>query len=287
MQLPENNTHLDKLRRLRILQELARMQPLPMGERALLNVLLTDRELSPTIERIRDSIDYLAAHGLVGTVHVDHSDWLAAYITDDGLQWLQSANDHGLAIHNPGYQPPELPANYHGRTSSIDTLPAETRAWLEKELIQRNFTSYTELTDLLRDQGLEISRSAVGRYAKRLKERVADYRQKADMVKSLAGVFEDDAPAIMQGAMGTAVTAVLDAIEQGDYNDKNDSLAGLVKALPSLGRGFRDAERHRIEQETRRQTIADAAEVGQAAAIAAGMDDDQARFWREKFLKGM
>ena len=284
---PDNAEHLGRLRRLRILQELARIAPLPMGERALLNRLINDRELQPTIERIRDSIAYLAAHGLVQIVRVDHLEWVAAHITDDGQHWLQSPEDYGLDIYNPDYQPPELPAAYNGRVSSIDTLPAETRAWLEGELIQRNFTSYTDLTNLLRQQGLEISRSAVGRYAKRLKERVANYRDKADMVKSLAGVFEDDAPAIMQGAMGTAVTAVLDAIEEGEYNQGKESLSSLVKALPALGKGFRDAEQHKIEQAARRKTIDEAAQVGQEAAIAAGLDDQQAKFWREKFLKGM
>lgn len=289
--MPSNSAsteqHLDKLRRLRILQELGRVQPLPMGERALLNVLLTDRELTPTVERIRDSIDYLAAHNLVEPIAVDALEWRAARLTDAGRHWLNSDADHDLDIYNPGYQPPELPAAYNGRVSSIDTLPPETRAWLEQELIGRNFSRYSELTDLLRQQGLEISRSAVGRYAKRLKERVANYKEKAEMVKSLAGVFDDDAPAIMQGAMGTAVTAVLDAIEQGEYNDANDSLAGLVKALPALGKGFREAEKHKIEQAARRKTIDEAAQVGHDAAVAAGMDDEQARFWREKFLKGM
>lgn len=281
------SSHLDKLRRLRILQILSRFAPLPLGERALLNQLLTDRELQPTIERIRDSIDYLAEQQLVTVVAVDNLEWRAAYITDDGLQWLQSDQDHNLDIYNPDYQPPELPAAYNGRTSSIETLPAETRAWLEQELIQRNFTSYSELTELLQDQGLEISRSAVGRYAKRLKARVSNYKEKAEMVKSLAGVFEDDAPAIMQGAMGTAVTAVLDAIEGGEYNMGKESLSSLVKALPALGRGFHDAEQHKIEQAMRKKTIEEAAQVGEEAARAQGLDDEQAKFWREKFLKGM
>ena len=280
-------THRTKLRRLRVLQTLSRYEPMPLGERALLNELLRDRELQPTLEKVRDALDYLAEQGLVHLVVVDHADWRAAWISDDGQYWLQSPDDHDLEIHNPGYRPPPSPAVAGGRGSRIDRLPAETRAWIDAQLIERNFTDYSQLTAMLREQGLEITRSSLGRYAKRLKEQVARYREKAEMVKSLAGVFEEDAPAIMQGAMGTAVTAVLDAIEEGRYNEGKESLSSLVKALPALGRGFRDAERHRIEQETRRKTIEEAARVGEEAVRAQGLDDEQARFWREKFLKGM
>lgn len=279
--------HLHKLRRLRILQALSRYAPLPLGERALLNQLSTDRELEPTLEKIRDSLSYLAEHGLVTLIQVDRLEWMAAQITDDGQFWLQSAQDHQLAIYNPDYQPPELPASYNGRISKITKLPAETRAWIDQQLIDRAFTDYSGLVDMLDQQGLEISRSSLGRYAAKLKERVSKYKEKAEMVKSLAGVFDDDAADIMQGATGVAVTAVLDAIESGEYNEGNDSLAGLVKALPALGRGFRDAEKHKIEKAMRRKTIEEAAKVGEEAARAQGLDDEQARFWREKFLKGM
>ncbi|MEJ1486736.1 MAG: phage protein Gp27 family protein, partial [Candidatus Sedimenticola sp. (ex Thyasira tokunagai)] len=61
----------------------------------------------------------------------------------------------------------------------------------------------------------------------------------------------------------------------------------LVGVLPKLGQGFRQAEQHKIERETRRKTVEEAADQVEEVARAQGLDDDQARFWREKFLKGM
>jgi len=258
-----------------------------MGETGLLNHLLRDAELAPTINKVRDAIDYLAMQQLVQVVQVNDSEWLAASITDDGEMWLQSEDDHSLAIYQPSYEPPKLPPNYNGRVSKVDKLPIETREWIDQKLIERSFSDYDGLIKMLKEQGLGITRSSLGRYGKQLKARVAKYKERAEQAKSLAAVFGTDAPMIMQGALGVSVTAVLDAIENGKYNEGNDSLAGLVKALPSLGKGFADAEKQKIEQQARCKTIEEAATVGEDAAVAAGLGSDQARFWREQFLKGM
>jgi len=283
----DTEQHRHRLRRLRILQHLSFYAPNPLGERTLLNLLLNDAELEPTVERVRDSIEYLADVGLVSVVRVADValPWMAAYITPAGAEWLHSDKAHGLEIYNPDYQPPASAAG-RGKTSSVDKLNAETRAWLDANLIDKKL-SYQELVNLLAQKGLTISHSALGRYAKKLKERVAHYAERAEIAKRVAEVFEGDSASIMQGAMGTATTAILDAIEGRQYNDGNDSLGGLVKALPQLQRGFRDAEKQKLERAAREQTIKQAAEVGQEAAIAAGMDDQQAAFWRDKFLKGM
>ncbi|MBN4063483.1 DUF3486 family protein [Cardiobacterium sp. AH-315-I02] len=278
--------HKEKLRRLRILQILARYQPLPLGERALLNLLQNDVELKPTIEKVRTSLRYLASWQLVDLIEVDHVNWLAAAISKGGVDWLCSGVDHNLEIHNPDYRPPEIPAAYNGRNSAVNQLPIEARAWIDDQLITGNFSGYQALVDMLNAQGLIISRSSLGRYAKKLKDKVAKYKEKAEMVKSLAFVFEDDAPAIMQGAMGTAVTAVLDAIEDGEYSADKESLSSLVKALPGLGRGLQQAEKHKIEQQARRDALSRAKDEGTQIIQSMGLDDSQVKIWREKFLIG-
>lgn len=279
-----SNDHLNKLRRLRALQELSRVAPIPMGERGLLNALINDRELSPTIEKVRDSLQYLADQGLVHLIQKDGYDWMAASITDDGLMWLESPGDHGLDIYNPDYQPPELPAIATGRTSKISKLPPETRAWLEQQLIDRQFTGYSELTELLQQQGLEIKRSSLGRYAKRLKARVAKYQEKAEMVKSLAQVFDEEADDMMQGAYGLGVTAIIDAIEDGEYSTGKESLSSLVKSLPGLGRGLSEVEKRKIEKAARQQALEEAASAVEQAAIQKGQTAEDAQFWRGKVL---
>lgn len=279
--------HRDKLRRLRALQRLDMVRPNPMGEMALLEWLRTDPELNPTIELVRGTLRYLYEHNLVKLVKVPKVDWLAGRITDDGTRWLASDNDAGLAIYQLSELPEPANDDRRGKSSSIETLPTEVRIWFDQQLVTLGFRNYKELAQSLNDQGYKISRSAVGRYAKNLKSRIKQQKEKAEVIRSLADVFEGDAPAIMQGAMGSALTAVMDAIQEGEYSARKETLSKLVGVLPKLGQGFRNAERHKIEKETRKKTIEEAAQVVEETARAQGLGDDQARFWREKFLKGM
>lgn len=279
-------THRNKLRRLRILQALGNTAPAPMGQRALLNVLAGDPELEPTIELVQQSLTYLWAYGLIDLIEAEDSDWVAGSIKDYGQSWLKLDGDDGLDIYTLEYQPPAIDKQY-GRISSVDKLPTETRAWIDRALISRNFTDYTGLAEILAEQGLSITRSSLGRYAKRLKERVAKYKEKAETIKSLADVFEEDADSIMQGAFGAGLSAIMDAIEDGKYSAGKDTLSGLVKTLPGIARGFREAEKNKVEKETRKKVIEEAANKIEEIATAQGMDEENKRFWLDKFLKGM
>ncbi|MES9873140.1 MAG: phage protein Gp27 family protein [Candidatus Sedimenticola sp. 6PFRAG7] len=279
--------HRDKLRRLRVLQQLQQNHPNPMGEKALLNALRADPDLASTLELVRGTLRYLYDYNLIKLLSVPKTDWLAGRITDDGLRWLESDNQANYAIYTLGDLPEPANDNRHGRVSSVETLPAEVKAWLDQELVRLGFRNYTDLTKALTAQGYQISRSAIGRYGKSLKTRTKQYKEKAAVIRSLGDVFGDDAPAIMQGAMGSALTAVMDAIQEGEYSAGKETLSKLVSVLPKLGQGFRNAERHKIEQETRRKTVEEAANQVEEVARAQGLDDDQARFWRDKFLKGM
>ncbi|MBA1445860.1 MAG: DUF3486 family protein [Chromatiales bacterium] len=166
-------------------------------------------------------------------------------------------------------------------------LPPDGKAWIDQELVRRNFTGITEVTLELNGKGWQVKRSAVGRYSKALKDRIKKYKEKAEVIRSLSDVFEKDAPAIMQGAMGSALTAVMDAIEDQEYASGKETLSKLVSVLPKLGAGFRQAERHKIEQETRRKVVEEAAVRVEEIATAQGLDKENAQFWVEKFLKGM
>lgn len=290
--MPSNTVktdHRDKLRRLRVLQRLEQLYPHPVGELAILDYLRTDPELAPDLERVRESLWHLNSFGLVDLVQMDGLPWLAGSINELGQRWL--AGDY--ILKNIGvYQLEELPepandANHNGRVSSVETLPTEVRMWLDSELVRLGFRNYTDLHKGLQEQGFQISRSAVGRYGKALKGRIKQQKEKAEVIRSLADVFEDDAPAIMQGSMGIALTAVMDAIQEGEYTAGKETLSKLVGVLPKLGQGFRNAERHKIERETRKATLEEAANRVEEAAQARGLSAKDAKFWREQVLKGM
>jgi hypothetical protein len=282
--------HRTKLRRLRILQALAAVAPNPMGEQALLARLQVDHELDPDLARVRADLAYLDHSGLVRLVRVPSLDWRAARLTDAGRAWLTRPGDLGLEIHSPDYCPPARDGR--GRPSGVTALDPETRAWLDQELARGRYTDKALAAELTA-RGYDLSYKAVNNYAKRKREMLADTRakaeEKASAVRALAGFFSDEAdiPALLQSAQGFALMATVDAISAEQYNSDKDTLAGLVKALPALGRGFREIEKQKIEREARRKEREEAADRVDQAAHARGLGAEDAAFWRNKVLMGM
>lgn len=60
-----------------------------------------------------------------------------------------------------------------GRQTSIDKLPQEVRAWLERALTENNFSGYAEFESLLNQKGYQISKSALHRYGQKMERRLS------------------------------------------------------------------------------------------------------------------
>ena len=50
------------------------------------------------------------------------------------------------------------------QVSKIRRLNADDKEWLDRELISRGFSGYSELEAICRDRGIDISSSALHRY---------------------------------------------------------------------------------------------------------------------------
>lgn len=259
--------HKDKLRRLRILQRLAQVYPNPMGELALLDTLRVDPELNPTLERVRESLGYLADFGLVNSITAPDTDWIAGAINTNGLAWLKSPHDQGLEIYSPGELPEPANPNHRGRVSSVEVLPPEVKAWLDQELVRLGFRDYTGLATALAERGHEISRSALGRYGKSFKEEQQRLRQSIEMAKAFAEVVGDDGAAMNQTLTALAQQELMAVVREGRYDD-NIKLPALVQSIAQLNRSDINTRKFQIEQAARRKALAEAAD--QAAASAAG-----------------
>ncbi len=281
-------THVTKLRRLRTLQRLGFMSPSPVGEAALLADLKADPALSPTIELVRQTLNYLAEHGLVALITHQGSEWVAAIITDAGIAWLDSPLDNGLAIYTLVDQPPRS-ANRLGRVSSIDALPLEAKFWLEAELIKGGFTGYTKLTSELNKQGYSVTKSALGRYAKKLKDQFEADRSTTRRrllgaqykVQALGDEIE-----VNQVLRGMAQDELLSMFLAGDALDAK-TLKRMVDMSRSLSSDAMKAEEYRIRKEAREQAFNEAADRVVEAAESQGLDKEQVHFWRQEVMRGL
>lgn len=288
--MTSDDDQLNKLRRLRLLQILDQVTPDPMGEMALLNALQTDRELSPTIERVRQSLSYLHDVGFVELLSVPDSGWMAGVITDTGRQFLESnpaqplfvdINGQTVDIYLPGDKPQAVEDNYRGRVSSINVLPTEVKAWLDQELIRLKFRNYKQLAAQLKEQGYSISKSAMGRYGKRFKEQQQHLRDSIEHAKLLSEVVGGDGAAMNQALTALAQDRLMGVLHDEAY-DENIKLPELVRSIASLNRS--DINTRKFKIEVREKALEDAAQTTETTAIEMGMNAENAAFMRNAVL---
>ena len=261
---------IDRLRRLRVLQALERATPNPMGEIAILDAVRVDPELSPTVERVRRTLVYLADVRLVDLVTVDGVDWLAGRITDRGLGFLAGGPTTDYDIYHPSDKPEPAPAALRGgRVSSVKKLPPETKAWLDQELVRRHFTGYVELAELLAQQGYEISKSALGRYGKRFKAEQSRLKESIEIAKAFTEVVGDDGAAMNQTLTTLAQQELISIVREGRYDDQI-KLPALVQAIAQLNRSDINTRKFQIEQAARRKALEDAAGAAEKSLTSQG-----------------
>lgn len=279
------NDHIDQLRRLRVLQTLHSAAPDPMGEMAILNALRVDPELSPTRERVRRSLRFLEGNGMVGLITLDDTDWLAGRISGAGAAFLDNEFPvDGYDLYHPSELPDIAPTRTHGgRVSSVKRLPAETKAWLDQELVRRHFTGYVDLAELLEEQGYEISKSALGRYGKKFKQQQESLKQSIEMAKAFAEVVGDDGAALNKTLTALAQQELMAIVREKRY-DGSISFPAMIQAIAQLNRSDINTRKFNIIQEARRKALDDAANAVETAAQQQGLSADQAQFWREQVL---
>jgi len=276
--------HIDKLRRLRVLQRLAFVSPNPMGEMALLRELQADSDLSPTIKRVRACIGYLSEWHLVQVIRVEGSDWVAAQISDQGIEWLAHPGNMGFDIYSPGELPEPALSNHRGRVSSVSVLPIEVKAWLDQELVTRNFSNYRDIARMLAKRGYQISKSAINRYGAKFKKEQQELRQSIEMAKAFAEVVGDDGAAMNQTLTVLAQQELMAVMREKSYIDEI-KLPDLVRSIASLNRSDINTRKFKIEMAARTKALDDAANAVEKAAIKQkGMNKEQAQFWREQVL---
>lgn len=84
--------------------------------------------------------------------------------------------------------------------STITELPADLKAWLDRELIKRGFSGYEELARIIRGQGHKASKSAIHRYGQQLEARQAGIKASVEAAKAIVAESED-----AEGAMSQAL----------------------------------------------------------------------------------
>lgn len=134
------------------------------------------------------------------------------------------------------------------RRSKIDGLPPQLKAELERLLADRAHGGYEALAAWLKEQGYQISKSAVHRYDQRVQAVMSRIKASTEAARLLAQAAPDEADEhsaavlrMVQSALFDAMTRVAEASEEADPAEQ-------VKVLSQAARAIAEASRASIGQ---------------------------------------
>jgi len=168
------------------------------------------------------------------------------------------------------------------RPSSLAKLPEAVRAWLEKALIERNFSGYAELEALLRSKGFELSRSAIHRHGQKVERRMAAIKASTEAARLISEAAADDQDARSEALHALVQTELFDTIlnlqEAGeadiDPKERVKLLSAAAKTIATLTRASVNLKR--FQTEVRARLDAASASVANIAR-AGGLSEDSVR----------
>jgi len=181
------------------------------------------------------------------------------------------------------------------KPSAIEQLPPDVREWIDAQIVANNFAGYEALQDLVREKGLSIGKSQLHRHGQKIERRMAAIKSSVEASKLIVQAAGDDQDvlsesviALVQSEMFEAIVSLQEATgeEAMSNEDRIGLLSAAAKNIATLSRASVNQKKWRLEVEAqaRSKLLAEQAEEIDRTVQAGGMNEEQALFWRKKFL---
>lgn len=175
------------------------------------------------------------------------------------------------------------------RRSRIEMMPEPTRRWLERALMEANFSDYDQLEKLCKDNGIVLSRSAIGRYGQKIQRRFSAIKASTEAARMLTEGAADDQDARSEAVIALVQTELFESIvnlqEAGDEElsdaDRITLLSKAAKNIATLARASVTLKRFQSEVRAKVQVVA---ETAAAVARKGGLTVDAVESIRREIL---
>ncbi|GAP66277.1 Mu-like prophage FluMu protein gp27 [Mizugakiibacter sediminis] len=152
--------------------------------------------------------------------------------------------------------------------SKIARLPPAVKDWLDKALVESNFSGYEALAAELRARGYDVSKTAVHHYGQEFEDRLHDLRIAHEQAKAVVSVVPDEEGAMNDALVRLVQDRLFKLLRSGD--GKID-LAKVGRAIADLGRA--SIQQKKWQAEVRAKVEAAAQQV-EAKCRAAGISPE-------------
>jgi hypothetical protein len=179
--------------------------------------------------------------------------------------------------------------------SVFDELSPEEIQAIDDEIIRRNFKKFSDISDWCKENGWEIERGAVWTRAQKVKKNLQIVKmvtqeaiQIKQSVKDEGGDLHDATLSLIQARLYKSVSDLVESDLEENPELQIELLGKAARASSDISRSSVNVKKWKqeIEAKAAKKALEEAAKRVDAAAKAQGLDETQARFWREKVLMG-
>lgn len=150
------------------------------------------------------------------------------------------------------------------RRSTVNGLPDDVRRWLERALMDADFSAYHQLEALLREQGYSIGKSSIHRFGQKIQKRLAAIKASTEAARLLTEVASDDQDARSEAVIALVQTEMFESIvnlqeaseEDIDPAERIGLLSKAAKNIATLSRASVNQKKFRLEVQARVEAAA-------------------------------
>lgn len=172
--------------------------------------------------------------------------------------------------------------------NAIDQLPVDVKTWLDKALLEQNFSSYTTLADYLKGQGYALSRSSLHRYGQKLERRLSAIRASTEAARTLAANVDDAENHLSGSVISLVQTGLFETLLNLQEAESAEDAGERVKLLSQAAKSIAEVSRASIANKKWQAEIRVKAEAAanRAEAIAkkGGLSAEAAEAIRREIL---
>ena len=163
--------------------------------------------------------------------------------------------------------------------SAFNAMTPEERERIEREIIRRNFTGYTEMTEWLNALGFDVGRTAVHKFGSKIQKRLQKVKDSTDAARPIASAVPDDDDSCSAAVISLVQSELFDvmvALQDLDESTPEERV-GLLKEAARAIKDMTQASvlnkkwKQEYKAEVRKLAFEEAAEQVSKTAKAAGV----------------
>lgn len=172
------------------------------------------------------------------------------------------------------------------RRSKIETLPKAVKEWLDRELVDRNFSDYRgivqELNEALEPHGLRVSKSGLHNYGQSFEEKLKAIKLVTEQARAVVAASPDDDGAVNDALIRLTQEKMFSVLMDLEVDPETVDLAKFARSVADLGKTA--VQQKKWEAEARRNALEQAAKEAGAAGKSMGLTDDAVEQIQKRIL---